>query len=564
MSLHLRERTGGRKPSFPSRINWKYPSTVGLVLALPINERNVPINNITMLYPTVGYTSFAMTPFENGIEIDPTAYYGTAEYRLAIGNMIVEGSSNLRGFSVAFKIKHTSTLTNENWLGCTIGTSYPFGLKHNATSHVFQIQSYTGSATLETLDASTSISLNQWYEVFCTYRVGGKKKIWVNRVLENEDDVTNGNIYMNTGLSRFGNMSSGTFVANKVAFEYAFAWLRELPYTEITEFYKNPYAMFESKARYFWNVPVEFSKGLYTVLPSGTTRLPETVSEVKVNSADTSYDELDAENRLGIFQFKNFTSNTTQNITGSWVGKIDLAASINPIYLAAYNFNASSWETKASNNTVATGTNFTLSAAITASPSNYYSNSAVLWRVYQSGGDNVSIRFWDNLEYLNLGWVNANNFSSLGMQYVVIPKAVSFSQLVMGASITSSTTTRSIDMSMGFFSLIGNIFSLFSSWTASFSYASSTISVRPLFTNTLTNSFVVPAGSWYFGYMVTMTNPSMSLAAVGVTSTVGQIWPRTLYATMTTSTSAFPSSVDADLFDKVGLDVIQAPYILIS
>jgi hypothetical protein len=89
-----------------------------------------------------------------------------------------------------------------------------------------------------------------------------------------------------------------------------------------------------------------------------------------------------------IFVFAEKNSNNSDNITVSWEGQSSISPKQKTVYLDVYNFNSLSWENKASNNSAASSTDFTLSAEITSSVSNYYSPTSywVFARVYQDYG----------------------------------------------------------------------------------------------------------------------------------------------------------------------------------
>lgn len=88
--------------------------------------------------------------------------------------------------------------------------------------------------------------------------------------------------------------------------------------------------------------------------------------------------------QYAIVVFKNRGTNNSDIIDVSWKGKTDIAGSTSTIFLQIYDDELASWETIASNNTVAANTEFTLSGTRSTSLTKYYdANFWVTCRVYQ-------------------------------------------------------------------------------------------------------------------------------------------------------------------------------------
>lgn len=85
-----------------------------------------------------------------------------------------------------------------------------------------------------------------------------------------------------------------------------------------------------------------------------------------------------------IFQFKDKAENQTDTLIRKWIGKTDRACSNSTVYLQIYNQDTGSWENLDSNNSAATGVEFTLEGSKSSNLSNYCDGSNwVSCRVYQ-------------------------------------------------------------------------------------------------------------------------------------------------------------------------------------
>lgn len=105
---------------------------------------------------------------------------------------------------------------------------------------------------------------------------------------------------------------------------------------------------------------------------------------VEVSIDDAIYADQTATNKYAVVLFKNKSENPTDEIHVSWTGKTSIAPSVSTVYLQIYNRDTGLWETLASDNTSAAGSNFTLTGEKISSVSDYYDGGNwVSCRVYQ-------------------------------------------------------------------------------------------------------------------------------------------------------------------------------------
>ncbi len=109
-------------------------------------------------------------------------------------------------------------------------------------------------------------------------------------------------------------------------------------------------------------------------------------------SADdnTNYDELGTTTaKYAVINFAAKHANNTDAITVNWNGQSDVSPVFSTVYLQVYKYGSTnSWVTVDSNSAAATGTDFTISANLNSSLSEYYGASNwTYWRVYQDAGD---------------------------------------------------------------------------------------------------------------------------------------------------------------------------------
>ncbi|MCK4540294.1 hypothetical protein KAU09_04030 [Candidatus Parcubacteria bacterium] len=105
---------------------------------------------------------------------------------------------------------------------------------------------------------------------------------------------------------------------------------------------------------------------------------------------NTNYDENGTTTaNYAVINFATKHTNNTDAITVTWNGQSSASPVYATVYLQVYQYGSiNSWITMASNSTAATGTDFTISANLNSSLSEYYGASNwTYWRVYQDAGN---------------------------------------------------------------------------------------------------------------------------------------------------------------------------------
>jgi len=104
-----------------------------------------------------------------------------------------------------------------------------------------------------------------------------------------------------------------------------------------------------------------------------------------VSSDDSSRDSIETSNAYPVYLFATKHTNDTDAIDVSWNGRTNVGGENKTIYLQVYEYGSpNQWVTVASNSSISTSTEFTLTAKINSSVSLYYDSSNwTYWRVYQ-------------------------------------------------------------------------------------------------------------------------------------------------------------------------------------
>lgn len=103
-----------------------------------------------------------------------------------------------------------------------------------------------------------------------------------------------------------------------------------------------------------------------------------------LDAIDNRPAQVTATNKYGVFLLKTRSSIGQPPLSIKWVGKTNIPGTSSTITLQIYNRNSTTWETLATNSTVAANTQFTMIATVTNNLSNYYdSDNVVACRVYQ-------------------------------------------------------------------------------------------------------------------------------------------------------------------------------------
>lgn len=130
-----------------------------------------------------------------------------------------------------------------------------------------------------------------------------------------------------------------------------------------------------------------YTRGAYASLPTGTGDLSTTYSSSDVSGVASADNTRVAAAGIGsqyvIHQFKTRVGTAT-SATVRWEGQSTTAASSSTVYLQVYNYNSTSWETVASNNSAAANTDFQMTYTFT-NLTNYASDGYIYCRVYQKG-----------------------------------------------------------------------------------------------------------------------------------------------------------------------------------
>lgn len=131
----------------------------------------------------------------------------------------------------------------------------------------------------------------------------------------------------------------------------------------------------------------DFTKEAVTNLGTDDTNLATEFIPVEYDYLDTVDNrsaEITATNKYGVFLLKTKSLTGQPALSIKWVGKTNIPGSSSTIYLQIYNRTSITWETLASNTTVAANTQFTMTSSIVDNLSNYYdSNNIVACRIYQ-------------------------------------------------------------------------------------------------------------------------------------------------------------------------------------
>lgn len=313
-----------------------------------------------------------------------------------------------------------------------------------------------------------------------------------------------------------------------------------------------------------------YSKGDYAVLPTNDTDLENTFSAGEITAVgadDESYASQSHNDLFGIFQFRNTNANSTGTFSISWNGKVEVAGSDQAVYLALYNQAASSWETKASNNTIGTNTDFNFTAEITADASNYYNTaSEVVWRIYQSAPLVAQMRFFENLPGEDAGFVAYSN-GTLSFQAVNIPNSLSFVcpvVLVSGASAASTSRSYNHTIHFGLYTMTGSTLTLVNSASGVFTKVGTNASTQWISMATSTTSNITP-GLYYFAVNILSGGGSSVMAILGNSSiNPDNAQPVMVMARVTASTNAMPANIETSKLDITGSDAIKQPYIIIT
>lgn len=130
-----------------------------------------------------------------------------------------------------------------------------------------------------------------------------------------------------------------------------------------------------------------YSRGTYPTygdMPADDTDLTTTMSAGEISDLATINNVFVGQNlsaQIAAQQYKNTCSASLANLV--WVGQSDLAPSVSPVILQAYNYSTAAWINKVTNSTAATNATCTLAASVGAtqylSPGGYTTS-----RVYQS------------------------------------------------------------------------------------------------------------------------------------------------------------------------------------
>jgi hypothetical protein len=248
---------------------------------------------------------------------------------------------------------------------------------------------------------------------------------------------------------------------------------------------------------------------------------------------------------------------------------VEVNGSIQSIYLAVYNQNASSWETLASNNTIAPNTDFAFTAEITASASNYYnSDNEVVCRVYQSAPLSATMQFYENDP--GRGITNSPIILSNGtiaIQGINIPLTLPFvipCILITHASYTTTSITRNYTFQLGLYSLTGSTLTLVNS--ASANYLANNTAVGSSWVSMVTSatSNIIP-GTWYIGINFLTGGMSESFGFIGGNQLGAASNPNKFHrGRLTVSSNAMPASIATSNIDITGTDAFFQPYIIIT
>jgi len=132
----------------------------------------------------------------------------------------------------------------------------------------------------------------------------------------------------------------------------------------------------------------DYSKGDYASLPTDDSNLENEYicTEYPTVAVDDNefVSQTSPSGEFAIKQFKDKFDVDSMALVAMWKGKMEEATSNSTAYLQIYNYDATSWETLDTDDTTASGIEFTLSGTQSEDVSDYYDGSNwVTCRVYQ-------------------------------------------------------------------------------------------------------------------------------------------------------------------------------------
>lgn len=133
------------------------------------------------------------------------------------------------------------------------------------------------------------------------------------------------------------------------------------------------------------NATEDYTRESIAPLPSGEVNLSTLFSAqdyLDVATVNSVYVDQISSDKYAVFLWKDNVSFFPFTVT--FTGKSDRATTLSTVYLQIYNRNSSEWDTLDSDNVTASGVDFTLSAEVTTSLSNYINASGWMsCRTYQ-------------------------------------------------------------------------------------------------------------------------------------------------------------------------------------
>lgn len=177
---------------------------------------------------------------------------------------------------------------------------------------------------------------------------------------------------------------------------------------------------------------------------------------------------------------------------------------------------------------------------------------------------NPQLQFFENFPGHFGGNVAVAGPNTLSVHAVNIPLNLSFNNaviLVSAQNDPAGTTTASLSISFGLYSLSGSTLSLANSASNLFTYQTRASSWLSMITSATQN---ITPGTWYWAFNFQTSIINMRFFMNSTINPANAIPGGLLMGRMTVSSAGIPSSIATSELDITGNDAIRQPYIILT